>query len=120
MFFYTQDINSKMEFGSLNYISFMEGAGSLADKIAREQNMANSLIALLNTKQIECSENEKALVIQALKYAKCDLLSQSVGEFPELQGIIESYFAKDCGKEVEVCLAIRRAVSTKWHTSNTS
>lgn len=107
MFFYTQDIDSKMEFGSLDSISFMEGAGSLADKIAREQNMANSLIALLNTKQIECSENEKALVIQALKYAKCDLLSQSVGEFPELQGIMGSYFAKDCGMESEVCLAIR-------------
>lgn len=107
MFFYTQDINSKMEFGSLGSISFMEGAGSLCDKIAREQDIANDLIALLNTKYIKCDESEKNLIIQALKYAKCDLLSQSVGEFPELQGIMGSYFAKDNGMDSEVCLAIR-------------
>lgn len=107
MFFYTQDIDSKMDFGDIESISFMEGAGSLADKTFREQRIANSLIALLNTKRIYCSENEKKLVIKALKYAKCDLLSQSVGEFPELQGIMGSYFAKDIGMESEVCLAIK-------------
>lgn len=108
MFFYTQDIESKMAFGNLEAISFMEGAGSLADKITREQRLASDIIELLNTKHKHFNDNDEALIMQALKYAKCDLLSQSVGEFPELQGIMGSYFADEMNMDKEICLALQQ------------
>ena len=61
----------------------MDGAGSLADKVIREQNIASEIIVLLNKKYKHYSDDDIALIMQALQYAKCDLLSQSVGEFPE-------------------------------------
>ncbi len=107
MFFYTHDIQACMAFGDLATIGFMDGAGSLADKIQRELQIVKELIMLLNTKNMYCNHDELVLIEQALQYAKCDLLSQSVGEFPELQGIMGAYFAYDMGMDLEVCLAIR-------------
>lgn len=108
MFFYTQDIQSKMEFGNLRTISFMDGAGSLADKVIREQNIASEIIVLLNKKYKHYSDDDIALIMQALQYAKCDLLSQSVGEFPELQGIMGAYFADEMGMDKEICLSLKQ------------
>lgn len=108
MFFYTQDMQSNMAFGNLDTISFMEGAGSLSDKIIREQKLARDIIALLNAKHKHYNDNDISLIMQALQYAKCDLLSQSVGEFPELQGIMGAYFAHEMGMDKEICLALRQ------------
>lgn len=104
-FFYNNDLESKMNFGSLSEISFMQGAGSLSDKVEREKILANNLIDLLIDSNV--SENERKIVIESLEYAKRDLLSQSVGEFPELQGIMGAYFAKDLGLDDNVCRAIK-------------
>ena len=39
---------------------------------------------------------------RAAELCKCDLLTAMVGEFPELQGIMGSYYALADGEEAEV------------------
>lgn len=107
MFFYTNDLQSSMSFGNLSAVGFMDGAGSLSDKVAREQKLAGEIIELVNAKYRHFSDNDSAIIMRALQYAKCDLLSNSVGEFPELQGIMGSYFARESGMDEELCLALR-------------
>jgi glycyl-tRNA synthetase beta chain len=43
----------------------------------------------------------------ASSICKVDLLSDLVGEFPELQGVLGGYFAHSQGFEKEICLAVR-------------
>lgn len=106
-FFYENDLKAKMNFGNLHNIGFLEGAGNLSDKIQRELEVAQNLIAMLNTMQESISSKELDSITQALKFAKCDLLSQSVNEFPELQGIMGSDFAKHINFDENICLAIK-------------
>jgi glycyl-tRNA synthetase beta chain len=47
-----------------------------------------------------------ALVQRAAELAKCDLLTLMVGEFPELQGVMGRYYAREDGEPAEVCTAI--------------
>ncbi|MWV62506.1 glycine--tRNA ligase subunit beta [Helicobacter saguini] len=105
-FFYNNDLSAKMDFGNLDSILFMQGAGSLSEKIVRERELATQLVNLLKD-SINITDCQVGEIMQALSIAKNDLLSQSVGEFPELQGIMGSYFAKDAGFNFEICRAIR-------------
>ncbi len=124
-FFYHNDLKARMQFGNLGDISFMQGAGSLSDKIQREIVLAQYIIEMLNTTQqkyqkqtlnIELQDQEA--IIQALQLAKNDLLSQSVGEFPELQGIMGANFAKHCNIQEKVCIAIKEQYLPHGHNAN--
>lgn len=106
-FFYENDLKANMNFGDLSTIGFMDGAGNLQDKIKREENIALRIIDLLDTINIDCNEQEKQAIKFAIKFAKCDLLSQSVGEFPELQGVMGANFAKNMNMDEYICNAIR-------------
>lgn len=105
-FFYNNDLSAKMDFGKLDSILFMQGAGSLSEKIVREKEIATKLVNLLKD-SINITESSISEITQSLEIAKNDLLSQSVGEFPELQGIMGSYFASDAGFNIEICRAIK-------------
>lgn len=105
-FFYNNDLSAKMDFGKLDSILFMQGAGSLSEKIVREKEIATKLVNLLKD-SINITESSISEIAQSLEIAKNDLLSQSVGEFPELQGIMGSYFASDAGFNIEICRAIK-------------
>lgn len=105
-FFYNNDLSAKMDFGKLDSILFMQGAGSLSEKIVREKEIALQLVNLLKD-SINITESSISEITQSLEIAKNDLLSQSVGEFPELQGIMGSYFASDAGFNIEICRAIK-------------
>lgn len=105
-FFYNNDLSAKMDFGKLDSILFMQGAGSLSEKIVREKEIATKLVNLLKD-SINITESNVSEITQSLEIAKNDLLSQSVGEFPELQGIMGSYFASDAGFNIEICRAIK-------------
>ena len=50
---------------------------------------------------------DKTQAARAAKLAKCDLVTQMVGEFPELQGIMGRYYALADGERAEVADAIR-------------
>ena len=53
-----------------------------------------------------------ALAERAALLAKADLLTDMVGEFPELQGIMGGYYARHDGEPAEVALAIREHYAT--------
>ena len=53
-----------------------------------------------------CSAHDVALAERAALLAKADLLTDMVGEFPELQGIMGTYYARHDGEPDEVALAI--------------
>ena len=46
------------------------------------------------------------LVERASRLAKCDLLTDMVGELPELQGIMGRYYAVESGEDPEVARAL--------------
>ena len=109
LFFYERDRQASLEFGDLGSIGFMEGAGSLRDKVEREKALGLRILSRLEgLGHLEFKSNDlEASLVKSLEYAKRDLLSQTVGEFPELQGLIGAGFAKDLGFSKDECLAIR-------------
>src|SRR5205807_1348403 len=52
-------------------------------------------------------ENASGRLLPAAELGKCDLLTHMVGEFPDLQGIMGSYYARADGEPEEVAAAIR-------------
>ncbi len=101
MFFWKQDCTVSLEsrLETLKTVTFENKLGSLYEKSMRVSKLA-SFIA----KQLQTDENEAN---RAGKLCKCDLLSGLVGEFPELQGIMGEYYAKNDKEPVEVAQAIR-------------
>ena len=111
LFFYDNDIRNGLSTNGLEKVVFMEGLGTLRDKIDREHDIADYLFDLYGN--IVCEENGKhleanqALLQRSVELAKADLMSEMVYEFTELQGIMGHYYAKELGEEPEVALAIK-------------
>jgi glycyl-tRNA synthetase beta chain len=83
---------------ALANVVYQKGLGTLHDK-----SMRVAALAKLYAEQLGVdSEN----VTRAAVLAKCDLVSGMVGEFPELQGTMGSYYAKSDGEPAAVALAI--------------
>ncbi|MCX2682484.1 glycine--tRNA ligase subunit beta [Campylobacter sp. MIT 21-1685] len=100
MFFYQNDLHNGLSPEKLSNITYLEGLGTMSDKIQRELYFAKIL----------CENYEFAdfeIVSKVLEYAKADLTTQMVYEFTDLQGIMGSYYAKALGFSDELCLAIR-------------
>ena len=91
-FFYNKDLQKPLEdaLDQLNQVVFQNALGSFGDK-ARRISTLSGLIAK------SLGENE-AVAARAGLLAKTDLVSLMVGEFPELQGIMGSYYAKAQGE----------------------
>lgn len=82
---------------------FMKDAGNMAEKTERIVKLALDICD-----EIGLDSNTKAVVAKAADLCKADLMSQMVGEFPELQGIMGSYYARELSEiEYEVAKAIR-------------
>ena len=84
---------------ALNAVTFHVKLGSLGDKTRRVRTLAGE-IAAVGGKEVAESE-------RAAELCKCDLLTAMVGEFPELQGIMGTYYALADGETPEVAVAIR-------------
>jgi glycyl-tRNA synthetase beta chain len=99
-FFWEQDRQRPLEHNApaLHDIVFQEELGSIGDKSAR--------IGGISTKLAEIIGVDPEPAARAASLSKCDLVSQMVGEFPELQGIMGSYYALESGEDPEVCTAI--------------
>lgn len=82
MFFYQNDLKKPLSSYDLSKIAFVEGLGSMQDKVDREKQIALYLLR----------EKENLDVLEAISISKSDLLSEVVGEFPSLQGIMGSYY----------------------------
>ena len=99
-FFYETDRKHKLadRLEGLKHIVFQAKLGSLYDKSIRIEKLAKK-IAL----PLDCEE----IAARAGLLSKADLASEMVGEFPELQGIMGSYYAHHDGEAPEVVTAIR-------------
>lgn len=99
MFFYKNDLKRGLKTDGLELVQFMDGLGSVADKIDREEKVA---LYLANKFGIQ---GEK--ISQAIRLAKADLTSEMVYEFTELQGLMGYYYANALNLDSDVCLAIK-------------
>ena len=85
--------------GNLKEINFFNKLGSLFQKVQRIRKLG-----ALTSDQLNFNK-EKIEIASSI--CKVDLLSDLVGEYPELQGVMGSYFAKEQGFDEEICLAIK-------------
>ncbi len=100
MFFYENDLKEGLVPEKLEKIQYLEGLGTLKDKVAREQEIAKFLCEIYQNDQIDD-------ILTALKYAKADLCTQMVYEFGNLQGVMGYYYAKNQGFSDAICTAIK-------------
>ncbi|MCJ2181859.1 glycine--tRNA ligase subunit beta [Novosphingobium sp. 1949] len=103
-FFWQQDRKTKLSVQAekLGRITFHEKLGTLADKVERVAQLAEWLAA-----EGIVPGCDPALARQAAELCKADLVTEMVGEFPELQGLMGGYYARAEGLGDAVADAIR-------------
>ena len=110
LFFYQNDLRNGFMPQALENVRFVEGLGSMADKARREGAIALSLGTLYMPKLQELTGKDAStierLLQQAAQLTKADLVSESVFEFTELQGIIGGSMAAHAGHDALVVGAI--------------
>jgi glycyl-tRNA synthetase beta chain len=87
-------------------VTFQAKLGSLGDKTRRIAALAVD-IAEARGQSGARDPSPATRARRAAELCKCDLLTAMVGEFPELQGIMGTYYALADGEETEVATAIR-------------
>ena len=111
LFFYRNDLKRGLVTDGLEKITFMDGLGSLTDKIEREKKIALRLLELymeqVKRETGKSEEELRELMSEAISLAKADLTSEMVYEFTELQGLMGYYYAKALGKDEVVYQAIK-------------
>lgn len=85
----------------LERITFHEKLGSVADKVERVAKLARWLA------EEGIVKADADLIEQAARLCKADLVTEMVGEFPELQGLMGGYYARAEGLSDAVADAIR-------------
>ena len=100
-FFWDQDCKTPLDsmVERLGEITFFEGLGSMKQKAERLANLAAFI-----------ADGDTDTCRRAGHLAKADLVSQTVGEFPEVQGVIGGYLGRH-GGEVE---AVANAVAEHY------
>ena len=87
-FFYDTDLRTRLEerLPKFDQIVFHEKLGTQAARIARITALAGELSSTVGA--------DRALAERAAQLCKADLLTEVVGEFPELQGLMGRYYAE--------------------------
>ncbi len=100
-FFWDNDRKIKLEdrFEKLGAIVFHEKLGTVKDKAERVMALAKELAPKVGA--------DPAQAERAAKLAKCDLVSDMVGEFAELEGVMGRYYATLQGEKQAVADAVR-------------
>ncbi|WP_084593981.1 glycine--tRNA ligase subunit beta [Campylobacter insulaenigrae] len=111
MFFWKNDLTHGLHNEKISQMLYLDGLGTLKDKIEREKDIAIKLCQMLGN-------SNKDKIMQAIEYSKADLSTQMVYEFTNLQGIMGSYYAKAMGMSDEVCLAIKEQYLPNGDNSN--
>jgi glycyl-tRNA synthetase beta chain len=100
-FFWKQDraksLESRLE--QLKTVIFQNKLGNLYDKSKRVAKLVGRIAKQLGAEELQG--------IRAALLAKCDLLTEMVNEFPELQGIMGSYYARHDQETENVAIALR-------------
>ena len=82
----------------LKDVIFQERLGSLLDKTERVAELAASIASQLGA--------DVLLTRRAAELSKCDLMTDLVGEFPSLQGVMGRYYAQHDGEPMAVSQAL--------------
>src|SRR6202140_5330570 len=98
-FFYETDLKTRLEdrLPKFDNIVFHEKLGTQAERIKRIERLAAEIAPLVGA-DVEKTE-------RAARLAKADLLTEVVGEFPELQGLMGKYYALAQGEDPSVAAA---------------
>ena len=99
-FFFETDKSRSLEsrLPELEKVVFQEDLGSIAAKSRRVAALSRHIASSLDIEPEAC---ERAAML-----GKCDLVSDMVGEFAELQGLMGSYYARNDGEPEAVAAAI--------------
>lgn len=100
-FFWDNDRKTKLQdrFAKLDSIVFHEKLGSVGDKARRVMALAKELAPKVGA--------DPAQAERAAELAKCDLVSDMVGEFAELEGVMGRYYATLQGELQAIADAVR-------------
>jgi len=101
-FFFEKDLATDLNdlFGRLDGINFYANLGSIKDRVIRIQKAASAIAA-------HFANVDHAKLEAIAKFAKCDIASSMVFEYPELQGIVGSYIAAHQQQDPVVVNAIK-------------
>jgi glycyl-tRNA synthetase beta chain len=104
-FFYDQDRKSSLadRVERLGSVVYHNKLGSQLERVQRIRKLANAIAAKLHA--------DVGLAERAAWLAKADLLTDMVGEFPELQGVMGQYYALHDGEDA----AVARAIEAHYH-----
>jgi glycyl-tRNA synthetase beta chain len=107
-FFFKQDQKVKLESRNerLKTVVFQAQLGTVYEKAERISELAAFIAAQIG--------GDVALAQRAGILSKCDLATEMVGEFPELQGIAGYYYAQHDGEGEEVALALNEQYLPKF------
>ena len=94
-----RDGNFERWLKKLQGVTYHAKLGTMAERVERITALARELAPIVGA--------DPALTEKAARLAKADLASGMVGEFPELQGIMGGYYAREAGLEPEVVEAVR-------------
>jgi len=99
-FFWHKDKSQNLvkRISKLKSMNYFKGLGTYFDKVQRMRKLGGMLSdeLLISKEKVELSTS----------ICKVDLVSELVGEFPELQGIMGGYFAEAQGFDKDICKAI--------------
>jgi len=100
-FFYDQDRKTRLadRVPRLANVVYHNKLGSQLERVERIQKLAGEIARLVHA--------DVAAAERAAYLSKADLLTDMVGEFPELQGIMGEYYAYHDGERPNVAVAIR-------------
>lgn len=100
-FFWDEDVKVGFEawLKKLDGVTFHAKLGTMAERVERIVALAREIAPLVG------ADVEKTA--EAARLAKADLTSEMVGEFPELQGIMGGYYARNAGLDGEIADAVR-------------
>jgi glycyl-tRNA synthetase beta chain len=103
-FFFEEDKKAKIEdrVEKLSGIVFHNKLGTVREKVVRIERLAGEIAGALGL-----SAKDRELAVRAAHLCKFDLVSLMVGEFPELQGLMGSVYAKQAGEPDAVATAVR-------------
>jgi glycyl-tRNA synthetase beta chain len=102
-FFWETDLKTKLEdrLEKLKTIVFHEKLGTQYERVERIAALARELAPTVGA--------DPALAERAARLAKADLVTEMVGEFPELQGLMGRYYASAQGEPAAVAACRRRS-----------
>lgn len=103
-FFYEEDTKARTEGRTtpLSMLTFHEKLGSVSDRIPRLERLMRRI-----TDQVKVEDHVRASIETAADLAKTDLVTQMVREYPSLQGVVGSHYARLGGESDGVIAALR-------------